>query len=112
MNEVKSCGVILFRAAPQLEFLLMKHVHRWDLPKGHVDPGESDVACALRETREETGIGPEEIDLDPRYRFVAQYPVRDKRFPNEVVQKTLLIFLGWLQRDVPIQLTEHVGYQW
>lgn len=28
----------------------------WDLPKGHLDPGEDLGACALREVREEVGI--------------------------------------------------------
>ncbi|MGH9000842.1 MAG: NUDIX hydrolase [Acidimicrobiia bacterium] len=28
----------------------------WSLPKGKVVPGETDVACALREVREETGL--------------------------------------------------------
>ncbi|HSS10676.1 MAG TPA: NUDIX domain-containing protein, partial [Acidimicrobiales bacterium] len=35
----------------------------WTVPKGKVDPGESDVAAALREVEEETGrvcqLGPE-----------------------------------------------------
>jgi 8-oxo-dGTP pyrophosphatase MutT (NUDIX family) len=29
----------------------------WALPKGHIDPGESGEATALREVREETGAG-------------------------------------------------------
>ncbi len=28
----------------------------WDLPKGGIDPGESTLQAALRETREETGL--------------------------------------------------------
>ena len=36
-------------------------VHRpkyddWTLPKGKADPGEDDLACALREVEEETGL--------------------------------------------------------
>ncbi len=56
MSDVKSCGIIVFKRDP-LEFLLMRHPTRWDLPKGHVDPGETDLECALRELEEETGIG-------------------------------------------------------
>jgi 8-oxo-dGTP pyrophosphatase MutT (NUDIX family) len=112
MAVVKSCGVLVFRRAPQLAFLLMKHRDRWDVPKGHVDPGESDIECALRELHEETGISSRDIQLDPQFRYSAQYPVVDKRFPGETATKTLFIFLGWLERDVPIQISEHVGYQW
>jgi 8-oxo-dGTP pyrophosphatase MutT (NUDIX family) len=30
---------------------------RWQLPKGHVEPGEEPPQTALREVREETGVG-------------------------------------------------------
>ncbi|KAB2956565.1 MAG: NUDIX hydrolase [Thermoanaerobaculia bacterium] len=29
---------------------------RWQLPKGHVEPGESNAQAAVREVREETGV--------------------------------------------------------
>lgn len=112
MREIKSCGVIVFRREPVLSFLLMKHPTRWDLPKGHVDPGESELQCALRELQEETGITADQIEVDPTFRYVTHYQVRDKRFPHELADKTLLIFLAWLKHDVPIAVSEHVGYQW
>jgi bis(5'-nucleosidyl)-tetraphosphatase len=112
MREVKSCGVILFRRKPVRSFLLMKHPTRWDLPKGHIDEGESDVECALRELEEETGISRKHVELDPKFRFVTQYPVRDRRYPDETAQKTLLIFLGWLKRAKSIQVSEHIGFEW
>ena len=34
---------------------------RWDLPKGHLERGETIAACALREVAEETGIEAENI---------------------------------------------------
>ena len=36
--------------------LLIYRNGRWDLPKGHVEAGESDAACAEREIAEETGV--------------------------------------------------------
>lgn len=112
MREVKSCGVILFRRKPVRSFLLMKHASRWDLPKGHIDEGESEVECALRELEEETGISRKHVELDPGFRFVTQYPVRDRRYPDEIANKTLLIFLGWLRREKSIKVSEHIGFEW
>ena len=40
----------------QNETLMIFCYRRWDLPKGHVDPGESDAECAVREVEEETGV--------------------------------------------------------
>ena len=56
MSDVKSCGFLLVRGEPIREFLLMRHADRWDLPKGHVDAGETEMECALRELAEETGV--------------------------------------------------------
>src|SRR5688572_24698275 len=112
MKELKSCGVLILRREPELSFLLMKHADRWDLPKGHVDPGESDLECALRELFEETGIRAGDITLDDRFGFVTQYAVRDPQNRERTVRKTLRIYLGWLKREVDIQVSEHVGFEW
>ncbi len=112
MNELKSCGVLVVRGEPIREFLLMKHADRWDLPKGHVDPGETDIQCALRELEEETGITPADIDLDPAFRFETRYHVRNKRTGDEWQPKSLVIFLGRLKRNMDILVTEHEDYQW
>ena len=37
------------------EYLMIHRNGRWDLPKGHVEPGESTAECAVREVAEETG---------------------------------------------------------
>lgn len=46
--------------------LLMIHLRgRWDLPKGHVESGESSLVAALREVEEETGIRAEAVGDEP-----------------------------------------------
>ena len=111
MREVKSCGFLILRRKPELSFLLMKHASRWDLPKGHVDRGETDLECALRELEEETGIREDDIELDAGFEFVTRYQIRDPKSGNETL-KTLRIFLGWLKREVAIRPSEHLGYEW
>ncbi|MGI9519501.1 MAG: bis(5'-nucleosyl)-tetraphosphatase [Pirellulaceae bacterium] len=111
--DIKSCGVIVFRNQPDLQFLLMQHADRWDLPKGHVDAGESEYETALRELHEETGIRDKDLELDPHFRFSLMYTVKLKRFGGEPRQKELVIFLGKLQKKkAKVKLTEHIGYEW
>lgn len=38
------------------QYLLIRRLGWWDLPKGKLDPGESTEAAALREVGEETGV--------------------------------------------------------
>ena len=111
MPEVKSCGFLIIRGNPVREFLLMRHTDRWDLPKGHVDPGETEMQCALRELSEETGITANDIETIDGFRFLLQYPVREKR-DGRMYDKTLVVFLARLVHDVKIDPTEHGGYQW
>lgn len=112
LPEVRACGVLVMIDSPVQRFLLMRHHGRWDLPKGHVDPGETDVECAFREMVEETGIPLDAIELDPFFRFEHQYEVREFRSGGELRLKTLVVFLAQLTREVPIDVTEHPGYQW
>lgn len=112
MRKVKSCGVLVFRSQPSLSFLLMKHPRRYDLPKGHLEHGETELDCALRELREETGIPADAIQLDLRFKHEEIYYPRYKRYGGDRVEKTLVIFLAHLEKDRRLFLTEHRGYEW
>ena len=114
MKQPRSCGFLIVKGDPIESFLLMKHPARWDLPKGHVDPGETDMQCALRELEEETGISAEDVEVDPDFCYETRYMVKARRYTNEEgeVEKTMLIYLGRLLRDVEIEVTEHGDYQW
>ncbi|MCZ2342240.1 MAG: NUDIX domain-containing protein [Bacteroidales bacterium] len=112
MRTIMSCGVLLFRREPELSYLLLTHPRGFDLPKGHRDPGETEQMCALRELVEETGLPAEAVTLDPRFQFQSCYYPRYRRLGGEVVQKTVTIFLGWLNQDAPIVVSEHTGHEW
>jgi 8-oxo-dGTP pyrophosphatase MutT (NUDIX family) len=112
MQQVKSCGVLVMRTVPQLSFLLMQKPTRYDLPKGHVEFGEDEITCALRELYEETGIEASSLYLDNTFRFITTYQARSQRYSGKIAEKTLVIFLGWLKQDVTIKLSEHDSYTW
>ena len=116
MRKTKSCGVFVMRKQPEKSFLLMLKnpgsKNLYDIPKGHIEFGEDEVSCALRELSEETGIEPENIDLDNNFRYSETGQTRYEEFKDEKVEKTLVIFLGWLKHEVDLKLTEHSGYKW
>ena len=52
LREVKSCGFLIMK--PDQSFLLMKHPNRYDLPKGHMDIGETEHQTAIRGTKKQS----------------------------------------------------------
>ena len=66
-EQVRAAGGVVWRRVPAsgVEVLLVHRRGRedWTLPKGKVEAGESDEACAVREVEEETSLrcalGPE-----------------------------------------------------
>ncbi len=77
--EEKSAGGVVYRAVSGIsnhkssnsqikyEFLLGKHsgYHKWVLPKGLVERGESAMEAAVREVREEVGVEARIVDMAP-----------------------------------------------
>ena len=57
-TQISSGGVVFRRDARGAEVALISvgPQHRWQLPKGLVDPGESPEQTAVREVREEAGV--------------------------------------------------------
>jgi 8-oxo-dGTP diphosphatase len=78
MSEtVRAAGGVVWRRsrAGDIEVLLVHREGRedWTLPKGKVEPGESDEICAVREVEEETNLS---CTLGPEVGFVTY---RDQR---------------------------------
>lgn len=112
-KKIVSCGVLILRGDPVDSFLLMVHRDRLDLPKGHMDKGETNLECALRELQEETSITESDIDIDPDFVFESVYDVRRKKYGNVAIPKSTFIYLARLKSETAkIELTEHPGYLW
>ncbi len=54
MIQVEAAGGVVFNPSNAILFIY-RNLH-WDLPKGHVDPGETHRETAIREVEEETGL--------------------------------------------------------
>ncbi len=107
---VNAAGIIIFLQGEPAQFLLMKHKHRWDLPKGHCEQGESFLQTALRETEEETGIAAELLCVDPVFQFEIRYLVDSKRHGKH--EKHVVYFLAHIAEKPDIRPTEHQSYNW
>ncbi|MDB5745818.1 MAG: hydrolase [Massilia sp.] len=71
-----SCGTLVLDSAGQLLLCHVTGTAAWDIPKGMQDPGETTLEAAMRELREEAGIG----FHSSRFRDLGQFDYRrDKR---------------------------------
>ena len=84
MKHEKSCGCIVMNDKNEV-LLVLHNAGHWDLPKGHVELGETEVQTAKREVKEETNI---DIEIDERFRYTTEYS------PKEDVMKEVVYFLA------------------
>ena len=88
MKYEKSCGALTCRGADgKRSVLVIRHRHggHWAFPKGHVEPGETELETAARETREETGVG---------VRFVDGFRETTRYSPARGVEKDVVYFVA------------------
>jgi 8-oxo-dGTP diphosphatase len=91
-NQVSSGGVAFRRLNGRVEIALISvgAEPRWQLPKGMIDPGETQEVTAVREVREEAGIQTEVVEPIDAIDFwfsAGTYPSRVR------VHKTVHFFL-------------------
>ena len=106
----RSCGLVIYHqssSAPR-EFLLLHYpTGHWDFAKGHVERDEADLATALREAKEETGLENLDVAGDFRHEFEYWYRHRDA-----TIHKKVTWFVG-RAKDKGVKIShEHQGYVW
>jgi 8-oxo-dGTP pyrophosphatase MutT (NUDIX family) len=107
--DEKSCGIVVFREKNNERLYLILHYPsgHFDLPKGHVEDGESEHETALRELEEETGISDVEIITD--YRVPISYKYKKKGQPSN---KQVVFFLGETATEAVKISHEHLDHFW
>src|SRR3977135_747225 len=70
----RAAGAVVFRRTergPRL--LLLRAYKNWDFPKGMIEPGESELDAAKRETLEETGLAGLEFPFNDTHQDTLPY---------------------------------------
>jgi bis(5'-nucleosidyl)-tetraphosphatase len=110
LPHARACGFVLVRPGAQgPEYLLLTNRSRGEpgLPKGHAEPGETDLETALRETREETGLT--DFAPDPSFVRTLTYPAQRK---GTVYHKTVVYLLAHLRSGQVRLSPEHSDFRW
>lgn len=102
----KSCGVLPYRVVDgKREYLIVyeEFSQCWSLPKGHMEPGETEEETALRELHEETGLT---ARLDLSRSAAIEYPI------SPVGRKQVVFFLGHVSGEPRTRPGEIQGFLW
>lgn len=112
-----SAGAFIYRKANgKVLFLILKKIKRgtenkgriveYDLPKGHIEKGESAEQAALREIKEETGLS---VLLVPHFRESTRYFFYEN---GQKVFKQVGFFIARSPGEKVSVSKEHIGYEW
>ncbi|MCS7142459.1 MAG: NUDIX domain-containing protein [Aigarchaeota archaeon] len=109
MLERKSAGAVVFTEidGERYYLLLLYGAGHWDLPKGGIERGESELDTVRREVREETGI--EDLVIIDGFRKVINYFYKSG---SALVRKTVVFYLAKTPQTEVRLSHEHNAYAW
>ena len=93
----KSCGCVVFN---DHKVLVIKQLNGdYGFPKGHIDFGETEIECAMRETYEETGI---KANILCDKRFLISYYVHNNILKEDEIEECF-----WIDCDKVYDILSH-----
>ena len=101
---------MVFRRTPQgVRYLVLRAFKNWDFPKGIVETGEEQLACARREVEEETGLTGLEFPFGDEFRETPPYS-------GNKVARYYLAETEQVEIELPVSpelgRPEHHEYRW
>lgn len=117
MPAERSAGIIIFRNTPQGREYLVVHASGtgegtirpdfWDFPKGILEKGEKGIDAAIREAKEEVGIG--YFSFAEGFKATVRYFTRRE---GKSIPKFVAMFLAEVKDDKVKLSWEHDKYEW
>lgn len=115
MSKEKSAGAVIFRVDNKTAYYLLLHYpssarakgEYWDLPKGHIEAGETEEETAKREVQEETGL--KDIKVLDGFCETIHYWFRVE---GKTISKTVVFYLAQTDQENIKISAEHLGYAW
>ncbi|MCH7541598.1 NUDIX domain-containing protein [Patescibacteria group bacterium] len=95
--ETSAGGIVYRKTEDKTEFLVVQHSghHRWVLPKGWIDFGETKEQAATREVKEESGV---EAEIGE---YLGEFTIFYTNPQKEKVRKTSHFFLMKYKSGTP-----------
>lgn len=73
-NPKRAAGAVIFRRTERgVRLLVLRAFRNWDFAKGLLEPGESELDCAKRESAEETGLADLEFPFGDAHQDTVPY---------------------------------------
>ena len=106
----RAAGAVVFRRGERgVRLLLLRAFKNWDFPKGLVEPGEEQLACARREVEEETGLA--KLDFPFGEEFKETLPYAGKKVARYYLAETEEVEIT-LPVSAELGRPEHHEYRW
>ena len=107
----RSAGIIPYRHTSEgIEFLLLFNLfwEQWQFPRGGVEEGESDIACAIREFQIETGLAISELHKESRCLIHYTQSIREC-----TIERTVIYYLAEVASgEVALGRENHGDAKW